>query len=105
MNERHVSAKLLSEVFFFCLIAGDIFIFRTNSDIRVFFLAFLWVLNSFIMPSTYRDSMKFALVFLVLVILEYFNGQAQQQIERTALWTYVFLFIGTVQNIITLWRK
>ncbi|GEM_PF-3197021 len=105
MNERHISIKLLSEVIFFFLIAGDIFIFQFNSDIRLFFLASLWVASSLLWPVAYKDSMKFALFFLVLVVLEYLSGQTQQRIERTALWTYVFLFIGTVQNIIALWRK
>ncbi len=105
MNEKHISVRLLSELIFLCLVVSDILIFRTNSDIRLFFLAFLWVLSQLKISAGYKDSYTFALIFLVFVILEYLSGQAQQQIERTALWTYVFLFIGTVQNIITLWRK
>lgn len=105
MNERHVSVRVLSQVIFFGLVAGDIFIFQSNSDTRLFFLTSLWVAISLRLPIAYKDSMKFALVFLVLVVLEYLIGQNQQIIERTALWVYAFLFIGTVQNIIALWRK
>ena len=105
MNERHVSIRLLSEVILFCVVVSDIFIFHINSDARLFFLASLWVLSSMRLKVTYKDSIKFALVFLVLVVLESLSGQTQQQIERTALWVYVFLLIGTIQNIITLWRK
>lgn len=105
MSERHVSITLLSQVIFFCLVVGDIFIFQSNSDTRLFLLAFLWVARSLRLPVTYKDSMKFALVFLVLIVMEYLIGQPQQVIERTALWVYAFLFIGTVQNIVALWRK
>mgnify|MGYP001615461817 CR=1 FL=1 len=105
MNERHVSVRLLSEVIFFCLVVSDIFIFQTNSDARLFFLASLWVAGSFRWQITYKNTMRFALIFLTLVVLEYLSGQTQQHIERTALWTYIFLFIGTVQNIVALWRK
>lgn len=105
MSERHVSITLLSQVIFFCLVVGDIFIFQSNSDTRLFFLASLWLVSSLRLPVTYKDSMKFALFFLVLVVLEYLIGRPQQVIERTALWVYAFLFIGTVQNILILWRK
>lgn len=105
MNEKHVSIRQLSEVIFFFLVVSDIFIFKTNSDLRIFPLVSLWVLSSFILAATYKESMKFALFFLLLVALEYISTQPQQIIERTALWTYVFLFIGTVQHVITLWRK
>lgn len=105
MNERHVSVRLLSQIIYFFLVVSDIFIFQTNSDTRLFFLTSLWIAISLRLPVAYKDSMKFAFVFLVLVVLEYLIGQPQQIIERTALWTYVFLFIGTVQNIVALWRK
>lgn len=105
MIRRYLSVTLLSKIFFLCLAAVDIFSFQIHSDALFFSFASLWILSSFILPVTYKDSLKLALFFLVLVILESLYGLIQPQIERTALWAYALFFIGTVQNIITLWKK
>jgi len=87
-------------VLFICAIGilMDIFIFKLTSDFLIFFLTALWVLTVKFYKFEGRVSVAVALGFLILCpFLLIFKKEAIA--EKAAIWTYMFLVVGVIQEI------
>ena len=77
----------------------DIFVFHSTSDLLILFLAGLWIWSIRIFKFNGRVSIIFALVFLLmrpfLLILD-----KELIAEKSAIWAYMFLVMGVIQEFI-----
>lgn len=94
--------KVLLLVVFLIGFIIDIFFFPVvldvASDLRLFFIVFLWL---FIVKASHfssRATFKIALLFLILLSVLFFFSTINPQIERIASWIYIFLLIGIIQQ-------
>lgn len=88
-------------LFIFLCIGIDIFIIRKYSDGVTVLFTFLWILGAVAYRLEARYSFGVALVFLLycpfllLANLEWVT-------EKSAVWTYIFLIVGTTQSLLEL---
>ena len=82
----------------------DIFVFDFTSDLIILFLTGLWVLVVWLYKFEGRVSIGIALGFLVLCpFLLIFNKEPIA--EKAAIWAYMFLVVGVIQQIIEYRRE
>lgn len=74
----------------------DIFIFKTTSDIVILCLMPLWVLSVWLHKLTASISINGGLFFLLLCPLLLILSQ-ESMAEKSAVWAYLFLTVGTIQ--------
>jgi len=77
----------------------DIFIFEFTSDLVMLFLTGLWVLSIWLYEYEGRVSIGMGLGFLILCpLLLIFDADAIA--EKVAIWAYMFLVVGVIQQIV-----
>lgn len=87
---------LLSMIF--TAIMADIFVGKTISDLRIFFLIILWGGAVIWVRLKAKFSFSGALIFLILscfLLVADLNGAA----EKSAVWVYMFLLAGIIQEL------
>lgn len=96
--EKHKFWVLIIAVVGICI---DIFFFDFTSDLIILSLTFLWVLAVWLHGFEGRISVGICLGFLaVCPFLLIFDAQAVA--EKFAVWAYMFLVVGVVQQVIGL---
>lgn len=90
--------------FWMLLLAGvgisvEVFFFESASDLIILLLTGLWVLSVWLYEYDGRVSVGMGLGFLILCpFLLVFKAEAVA--EKAAIWTYVFLVAGVIQQLI-----
>jgi hypothetical protein len=99
--EKNRPWVLIIAVFGICV---DIFLFDFTSDLIILSLILLWVLAVWLYGFEGRISVGICLGFLAICpFLLIFDAQAVA--EKFAVWAYMFLVVGVVQQIIGLRRE
>ena len=102
MNKLINFLKSWRYIFFFLFIMAiviDVFVLKKNSDLFLIFSAFLWILTLIGFRLEYRFSILSAILFLVLSSF-FLWIQLRAIAEKLAVWAYIFLLIGIIQQII-----
>lgn len=80
-------------------ISVDTLFFEFNSDLVILFLTGLWILSLWLYEYEGRISIGMGLGFLILCpFLLIFKAEAVA--EKAAIWAYVFLVVGVIQQIV-----
>lgn len=94
---------ILKPLFFFILIGIfiDIFIIKENSDSTSSFFIILWILGliAYQLDSRYSFSVAFILLIVCPLLL---SADMNQIANKSAVWAYMFLIIGSFQALIEL---
>ncbi len=96
--------KVFLMVLFFISFIFDVFFlpstFDLASDVRLFFLVFLWLFLSKLSHFTSRSTFKVTIGFLIILFLFFLLFPASPILDRIASWIYIFLCIGVVQQLL-----
>jgi len=107
--EKYKQSLLLRNKFWILLLTGvgifiDIFIFDPTWDLVILFLTGLWILVIWLYKFEGKVSLAGGLVFLSLCpFLLIFKKEAIA--EKAAIWAYMFLVVGVVQEFIEYLRE
>lgn len=95
--------NLLFLVILLGIIAGDVFILRSGSDIQMALVGGLWIFVSF-WDKKRRDVAIFvSMSLLVLLFFVFLIVGASFMAERIATWLYIFMGIALLFKFLELW--
>lgn len=104
INKRSYEYRLALITLFFVGVAIDVFYFHDDSDVRLFLLLLFWFYITRLYRFKVETTLKVALFFLGPLFFLFIFVNASFYSERLAVWIYMFLVLGLVQQVITLWR-
>jgi len=89
----------VATLFFFIIgITVDIFFIHAPSDIRLFLLLLLWLINSKVYGFNSTTTFKITFIYLVILLFLFIFFRNSYMSERMATWIYLFLTVGIIQQ-------
>lgn len=72
--------------------------FNLGSDLRLFFLALLWLFLSKFSHFSSKSTFKVTIGFLFILFFLFLFFQTNPILDRVSSWIYIFLCIGVIQQ-------
>lgn len=91
--------------FFAVGVMSDLFLFKTNFDLRLFILIGLWLFIVKVYRLKSDSTFKLALVFLILLFIFFIFDYESFTTERIAVWIYLILAVGVIQQLFEIKEK
>jgi hypothetical protein len=85
-------------IIFFLIIAGDSMLSEKKSDIITFSLIGVYVAGIWLYKLKSKIAYILCLCLLIIMFVQYLFTGTSEQTEKTAVWLYLFLTIGVVQQ-------
>lgn len=80
-------------------VISDIFFIKDNSDIKLFFILFVYIFFSKFYALTSKFTFFVSLLVLASMFIEFLLTRASFATEKAAVWLFFFFLIGIIQQL------